>query len=216
MNSELTFAAALLMGLAGSLHCVGMCGGIVGTLAVGVPEWVQQDRWRLMGWLLAYNAGRLFSYMTAGALAGGLGSQMFGLLPAGQGRAAGGLIAGLFLAALGLYLAGWWQGLAALERAGAGVWSRIEPFGRRLLPVRSSQHAFAVELLWGWLPCGLVYTALAWSLAAGSAASGALLMLAFGIGTLPMLLALGALVGRGALIFGVPPCYGSYSAQSSW
>ena len=92
---------------------------------------------------------------------------------------------------MGLYLAGWWRGLAALERAGSLVWRRIEPVGRRLLPVRSPAGALVLGLLWGWLPCGLVYSALAWAFASGGAGQGALVMLAFGAGTLPTLLALG-------------------------
>jgi uncharacterized protein len=97
--------------------------------------------------------------------------------------------------ALGLYLAGWWPGLTALERLGGKLWIRIEPFGRRFLPVDHPLKALAAGLVWGWLPCGLVYSALAWSMTTGSAAQGALLMFFFGLGTLPMLLAIGTATG---------------------
>jgi hypothetical protein len=101
------------------------------------------------------------------------------------------LIAALFMIALGLYLGGWWQGLSRLEQAGGRLWRYLEPAGRRLLPVRTPVHALGVGLIWGWLPCGLVYSVLVWAMSAGSAAQGALLMLSFGLGTLPALLAMG-------------------------
>ena len=97
---------------------------------------------------------------------------------------------------LGLYLAGWWPALAAVEKLGGRLWRHLEPLGRRLLPVRNPLQAFGLGLIWGWLPCGLVYAALAWALASGSAATGAVRMLAFGLGTLPMLLALGTAAER--------------------
>jgi hypothetical protein len=102
------------------------------------------------------------------------------------------VVAGGFMIALGLYLSGWWVGLTRLEQWGARLWRRIEPYGRKLLPVRHPASALGLGFVWGWLPCGMVYSVLAWSLAAGSASAGASLMLAFGLGTLPMLLALGA------------------------
>lgn len=106
------------------------------------------------------------------------------------------LFAGLFMVALGLYLAGWWRGLARIERAGGVFWRRLEPLGRRFLPVTSPAQAFGVGLVWGWLPCGLVYSVLVWALASGSALDGALLLLSFGIGTLPTLLLMGVAAAR--------------------
>jgi hypothetical protein len=174
-----------------------MCGGIVAALAFSLPAerrgWVRAA----LPYLLAYNAGRITSYALAGAAFGGLGA---GALAALGGlklaEAALSAIAGLFMVALGLYLAGWWRGLLRLEAAGGHLWRRIQPLGRGLLPVRRVRHAWALGLLWGWLPCGLVYSVLVWALAAGSAAGGALLMTSFGIGTLPTLLALGTVASR--------------------
>jgi sulfite exporter TauE/SafE len=97
----------------------------------------------------------------------------------------------LFLVLMGLYLAGWWNALSRVERFGGLLWRRIEPLGRGLLPVRSVHQGFALGLLWGWLPCGLVYSALVWTVAAGGALQGASLMFAFGLGTLPNLLLMG-------------------------
>ena len=92
-------------------------------------------------------------------------------------RGVGAVVAGLFMIALGLYLGGWWRGLALLERAGTGLWRRVQPLGRRLLPVDSVAKALAAGAIWGWLPCGLVYAALAWSLSAGGPLQGAALMI---------------------------------------
>jgi len=182
--------AAFLVGLLGGVHCVGMCGGIVGAVSVGLPG---QSRWPL---LLGYNAGRIASYALAGAVAGGLGLFFSGLLPVRHAQQALLVLAALFMILLGLYLGGWWPLLARLERLGGHLWKRIEPLGRGLLPVRRPGQALALGLLWGWLPCGLVYSVLIWSVTAGGAAQGALLMLAFGLGTLPNLLLMGAAAAR--------------------
>ncbi len=190
MVTELTVGAAFLVGLLGSTHCIGMCGGIVGALTLGIDDPVRKSSWRLPAFLLAYNSGRILSYTIAGGISGFLGGQ-FVKLEWDIDFPLGGIIAGLFMIALGLYLAGWWQALAVLEKSGAHLWKRIEPLGRRLLPVNSLLQAVALGMLWGWLPCGLVYAALAWSLTTADAGHGALLMLGFGMGTLPMLLLMG-------------------------
>jgi sulfite exporter TauE/SafE len=96
------------------------------------------------------------------------------------------------------------MGLLKLERAGGLLWRRIEPLGRRLMPVRSPAQALALGAVWGWLPCGLVYSVLVWSISSGSAGRGALLMLAFGIGTLPNLLAMGVFASAVAQLFRRP------------
>ena len=108
-----------------------------------------------------------------------------------QGFPLGRMIGGVVMILFGIYLAGWWQSLLWLEKAGAHLWKYIEPFGRRYIPVRSAAEAFLLGLVWGWLPCGMVYAVLALALASGSGAEGGLLMLAFGLGTLPALLSIG-------------------------
>jgi len=185
---------AFVVGLLGGVHCLGMCGGIVGALTLGQPRAraAEPGFWLLQ---LGYNLGRLASYMAAGALAGGLGLLLAGAGPLADAQKLLGILAGLFMIVLGLYLAGWWSGLAKVEQAGGVIWKRIEPLGRRLLPVRSPLHAFLLGMVWGWLPCGLVYSALIWSLSAGGVWQGALLMGAFGLGTLPNLLLMGAAAG---------------------
>lgn len=141
--------------------------------------------------VLAYNAGRIGSYMMAGALAGGLagGARTLSGLPALQ--AGGYWLANLMLVALGLYLMDAWRGLAQLEQGGRALWRHVQPLLRRLGPVDSPGKMFAAGSLWGWLPCGMVYSVLATAMLSGSSAAGASVMLAFGLGTLPMLLSLG-------------------------
>ncbi|WP_018868187.1 MULTISPECIES: sulfite exporter TauE/SafE family protein [unclassified Thioalkalivibrio] len=189
MGDPGTLLAALAVGILGGVHCLGMCGGIVGAISLGHGR-----RGPGFDLLLAYNLGRMGSYVIAGALAGWLGATLLGGLPAGQAILQG--FAAAFLILLGLYIGGWWPVLARLEQAGGVVWRRIEPLGRRLLPVRHAGQALLVGGLWGWLPCGLVYSVLAWSLSAGGATEGALLMAAFALGTLPNLLLMGVFAAR--------------------
>jgi len=172
-----------------------MCGGIVGTLTLGLPVGVRSSAPRLLPYQFAYNLGRIGGYTLAGALMGGIGQAAIAVLP--LQRALYTLAAG-FMILLGLYLAGWWQGLARIEGLGAGLWRRVEPLGRGLLPIRTLAQALGVGLVWAWIPCGLVYSILIWTLAAGSAARGAMFLLAFGLGTLPTLLGVGMLAGAAA------------------
>ncbi len=187
---EPTFLTALTLGFLGSTHCIGMCGGIVGALNAGLPAAERRSvRARLLHHL-AYNLGRITSYVIAGGLAGLVGAQAHRFASAGM-LPIGSLIAGIFMIALGLYLAGWWRALAGLETIGGYLWRWIRPFGRWFLPVRNPLHAYGLGLIWGWLPCGLVYAALALAVISAAPQLGAWSMLGFGIGTLPMLLVIG-------------------------
>ncbi len=191
MELEVGYLGAFLVGLLGGVHCVGMCGGIVGALTLGLPE-AQRSGWGQLPYQLAYNLGRIASYTLAGALVGGLGLLLAGMMPVYLAQRALQGLAAVFMIALGLYLAGWWMGLRRVEQAGGSIWRRLEPFGRKLLPVRSPAQALLLGLVWGWLPCGLVYSVLIWTVSAGGVLEGAGLMLAFGLGTLPNLLLMGA------------------------
>ena len=185
---ESTYLSLFLIGLLGGTHCVGMCGGIVGALSMG------GGRRGALQW--AYKAGRIASYASAGALAGVLGEAgvaLSGTLPA---RLVLFLLANLMLVALGFYLMGATRALGFAERLGQNLWRHIQPLTRRFLPARTAWQAFPLGMLWGWLPCGLVYSALAMSLTSGSALRGAGMMLAFGVGTLPTLLLAGMLAVR--------------------
>jgi uncharacterized protein len=183
---ELSLMSAFLVGLLGGGHCVGMCGGIVGAVSMHLPQSKSKAPF-----LLAYNAGRILSYTLAGAIAGLVGASSFFLqhvLPIQQLLYS---ISSLMLIALGLYLAGIWHGVTYLESTGKAIWKTLQPFSKRYIPVQNFRQAFILGGLWGWLPCGLVYSVLIAAIATGSAVSGGLLMLAFGLGTLPTLLTMG-------------------------
>lgn len=191
MTPDLLYPAAFLIGLTGGVHCFGMCGGIVSALTLGLPPTPGHPLRTRLPFLLAYNLGRIISYVTAGTLAGGVGAWAAHLMSVHHAQLGLQVIAGLFMILLGLYLAGWPGMLSRLERVGGVLWRRVEPLGRRLLPVRTLSQALGMGLVWGWLPCGLVYSVLVWAVGAGGAREGGLLLLSFGLGTLPTLLAMG-------------------------
>jgi len=200
--TEMSYLTAFVVGLLGGAHCVGMCGGIVSALTFGLP---QEQRGRLaamMPFQLAYNLGRITSYVVAGAVMGALGMLIAELMPVYYAQHVLLAVAGIFMILLGLYLGGWWMVLNRLEQAGGALWRRIEPISRRLLPVRTPGQALVVGMIWGWIPCGLVYSMLVTAVAAGSALQGAALMLAFALGTLPTLLSMGMLAGAAARLAG--------------
>jgi len=182
---EFSLLAALLAGLLGGVHCVGMCGGIVAAFSFRADGSTPPFRLHL-----AYNLGRVFSYAIFGALAGTLGAslKLAEFLPV---QTLLYVLAQVVMILLGLYLAGWSQWVLIFERAGGALWQRVKPLFQKLLPVKSMPQAVLAGMAWGWLPCGLVYSILVSALAAGSATSGAALMLVFGIGTLPNLLGMG-------------------------
>jgi len=210
---SLSLMSAFLLGLFGGVHCASMCGGIVALLGARhrmMPLRLQSGGTAVAtiqsGTLLqfAYNAGRIGSYTVAGALAGTVGSAAWmaeRVLPVQQ---ASFVAANLVLIVLGLALTGGFRRLRVLARFGAGAWKRVAPFASRLLGATSVPGAFAAGAAWGWVPCGMVYGVLAAALVSGSGAQGALLMLAFGVGTLPNLLALGLAAQRVSRWFALP------------
>ena len=181
--------SAFVLGLLGGGHCLGMCGGLMGALTMAIPAEQRGKRLRL---LVAYNLGRVLSYAAAGLLVG-LAGWAVAKSPAAMALR---VVAALLLIAMGLYLAGWWSGLTRIETMGRGLWRHIQPVASRLMPVRNMPQALFLGTLWGWLPCGLVYSTLLWSASQGDALDSALLMLAFGIGTWPVLLATGLAAER--------------------
>lgn len=188
-------AAAWLTGLAGgSGHCIGMCGGILAALGTH-----QQRGLRGMLVLLSAHLGRVSGYSAAGAIIGALGSGIAAGLIGDRGPIILRYIAAAVLALIGLQLLLGRPLLRALERGGNAVWLRLAPLLRHLLPPRTVPRAFGAGLLWGWLPCGLVYAQLGVAAAAGSALQGAAVMAVFGVGTLISLSVLSALLHAAGL-----------------
>jgi sulfite exporter TauE/SafE len=191
MDSPQSIAAAFAVGLFGTMHCIGMCGGIIGALSMSLPEQVRANRPWLLTYIGAYNLGRIISYAIAGFAVGYIGSAAAGYTDMSDGPSLLRHTGAVMMIAIGLYLAGWFPQLSIVERLGQPIWKRLEPVGRKLIPVSSLPKALLYGLIWGWLPCGMVYFVLVWALTAGSAIDGALTMAAFGLGTLPSLMAAG-------------------------
>ncbi len=189
--------AGLMAGALSGVHCAAMCGGIVGAHAAipikVIPIAAPSTQQRPLTRNLAFNAGRIASYTLAGALVGSISAATFVIHDSMVLRQGLFMLANVMLIALGLYLAGLWRGITLLERGGALLWHRIQPFAAALLatPRPTLRHSLTLGALWGWIPCGLVYAMLVSALASGTAAHGALIMFAFGLGTLPNLMALG-------------------------
>ncbi len=227
---ELTlFISAVLIGLMGSGHCLGMCGGIAGAhsfstpsrsgqrstsygqlknasqnITVGSghliagtgtsdPENLSQARptatsTSLLSTLVVFNIGRLTSYALIGFLAGGLGAalalNMTALIVLRS-------LAAMMLVLMGLHVGNWWSGLVKVEKLGSGIWRFLSPKAEKLRQEKGIVAEFGLGMIWGWLPCGLVYSALTWSMTSADPRIAALLMFGFGLGTLPSMIAAG-------------------------
>jgi uncharacterized protein len=184
MNTGIALSL-FLAGLLGGLHCVGMCGGIFGALSS------DGNAGQLR---LSLHIGRILSYGVLGAVVGSLGSMAAIFekwVPVQIGVY---VFANALLLMVGCYLLGWHKPIARVESWGGKLWQSIAPITRALIPLRTCPRAFSVGLLWGFMPCGLVYGALAMALLSGSAMNGGAMMLMFGLGTLPNLLAAGAVL----------------------
>lgn len=198
--------AAFTLALLGGLHCAGMCGGFVGALQVNRSRDASAARLAA-----GYHAGRITSYTAAGALVGTLGGALYAadVLPVQIVL----LVAGsLMLLAIGGALFGRAAWLKRIEPLGLGVWKLVGPLARRVYPPRSGRQALLAGLAWGWIPCGMVYAALPLALVAGGPWQGAGVMLAFGLGTLPNMLAVDVAVTR---LSGAHP-EGTLAAAQAW
>ncbi len=179
-------AAAFVTGFLGSAHCFGMCAGISGLFAINAE--VQSLKIQLPK-AIAYNAGRVLTYALLGLLVAALGKTAVSSIPdlAAPIR----LASGLLIILVGLQLAFNWRILSPLETAGSKIWQRIAPAARGLVPVRTIAQALGLGLIWGWLPCGLVYSVLLLAATTTEPVNGALVMIAFGLGTMPAMIATG-------------------------
>ena len=179
---DLNFLSAFVIGLLGGGHCIAMCGGITTMLTSALP----QHQTSKLPYIISYNIGRIFSYSLIGAIAGFTGS----LAIKNLGFPILGLkvLAGMFLILLGLYIGQWLMWLTKVEFIGKRIWQFLSPLSKKLIPINTIPKSLFLGALWGWLPCGLIYSTLTWSLASGSPVNGALIMTFFGLGTLPALL----------------------------
>lgn len=196
MTDLAIFVAGLGVGFFASAHCVAMCGGICSALSFALPAGRPWLRLRIV---LGYNIGRIFSYVLMAVLFTGLSvwlAKSFGPEVTKTYLSSLRLVAGILLIAMGLYLASWWLGLQKLEQAGQILWRKIAPITQKLTPVKRVATAIIFGAVWGWLPCGLVYSALTLAIAQGTINGAAITMLGFGLGTLPAVLATGLLAER--------------------
>lgn len=186
MNYDITFFTLFLLGFFGGTHCVGMCGGLSSAFALQLPPHLNR-----LGLIVLLNLGRISSYVLIGLIVGLVGQVGISLDDTRWLQNGLYVAANVLLLLLGLYLAGLSTAATQIERIGRPIWKRLNPILNRLLPIKSVPACFGVGMLWGWLPCGLVYSASLYALGSGNAVQGGLYMLAFALGTLPNLLAMG-------------------------
>ena len=186
----MTFLSALLLGLLASAHCAGMCGGLQSVLQ---QSFVIRSRQQAAVHLLALNLGRLSVYIIFGALFGALGSKLLGVIDIPELTRTARLMAALVLIALGLQLLlSNTKPFQMIERIGAQLWQVV----RQLHPkdgADSLSRSYQLGLIWGFLPCGLVYGVLLTALFANNAIEGGFTLLGFGLGTLPAMILTGSL-----------------------
>lgn len=190
--SDLTtpLATALLAGLLGSVHCLGMCSGISGLFAVRA---VARSPLSQLPMALTYNFGRILSYALLGAIVATFGSTLLAAIPTIAAPVR--LLSGLIIVLIGLQIAFDWRILKPIERMGGVLWQKIVPAAQGLIPVSTLPRALGLGLLWGLLPCGLVYSILLLAAMSANTLSGGTIMIAFGLGTMPAML----LTGIGAV-----------------
>jgi hypothetical protein len=186
-----SYVTAFLLGLFSTVHCIAMCGSVIGALTLSLPVEVRESQRRMLPFVFNYNLGRLVSYGMAGLIVGLLSSPLAAI----NGHVVLRVLSVIVMVAMGLYLAGWFPKFARMERIGAPIWRCLQPIGQKFLPVKSKSQALFLGLVWGWLPCGLVYAALAVAATAGDPIKASLVMLAFGAGTLPAVMGAGLFTG---------------------
>ena len=179
------------MGLFSAFHCLGMCGSIIGSLTLSLKREIRENKRLLLPFVASYNTGRVLSYSMAGMLAGFAENVLTIPFGEGHGHRILQILSAIVMLGAGLHIGGWFPRFAYIEKFGNIVWRRIEPYGRRLVPVETLPRAFVFGMVWGWLPCGLVYTALALAATTGDVFRSTFTMLAFGLGTMPAVMGVG-------------------------
>lgn len=181
--------AAFMMGFLGSPHCLGMCGGLVTAFGLSM-QGVSAGKKRAL--IAVYHFGRLLSYAMLGIVAGLIGTAV--LEPLMMGNSLPRILLGLVLVLIGVAMLGV-PLLNKLEKVGMKFWQWLAPLRQKIFPLTTFPRALTAGLLWGYLPCGLVYGALLMAVVGHDVATGAVLMFAFGLGTVPMLVATQETVG---------------------
>lgn len=168
------------MGLAGSLHCAGVCGGVASSLliATAAPDAVPSAR---AAALLKIQIGRTLSYALCGALVGGVGAGFAGLLNLAGVQPVTRIAAACALVWAGCSIAGFAPSFASLDRVLASTSNAWPAATRRI----RNAHPVALGIVWGFAPCGMVYAALLNAMLSGSLLSGAEFMAGFGLATIP-------------------------------
>lgn len=186
-----SYITAFLLGLFSTVHCLAMCGSVIGALTLSLPADVRESQRKMLPYVFNYNMGRILSYTMAGAIVGLLSSPLAHF----NGHVILRYLSVGVMIGMGLYLAGWFPKFAKMEGIGAPIWRWLQPIGQRFLPVKAFSQAFWLGMVWGWLPCGLVYAALAVAATVGEPVKAALVMLSFGLGTLPAVMSAGLFTG---------------------
>jgi len=185
------FLAAILIGLLGAGHCLGMCGGIASAITFSGNK--TESKLRTFSSVGLYNLGRISSYALAGAIFAGSSAAVMQLMGGKEALIYLRMFAAVLMLFLALYISRIWFGLLKLEQMGNYLWRFIKPLAQHFIPLKHPVFAFPLGFFWGWLPCGLVYSTLSWAATGGTAIHGFIVMLGFGLGTLPAMISVGSL-----------------------
>ncbi len=195
--------AMFFMGLMSSAHCIGMCGGIACALSLPSSDKVftptrtlTSPLFQQLTPLFFYNLGRLLSYAIIGGLLGGLVATLTDLSDFTYQLGILRFIAALLLLLVALHISQLWDGINLIEKGGKRIWTIISPLAFYFMPLRRNAHALPLGMIWGWLPCGMVYSALSVAATTANSLSASLTMLAFGFGTLPAMLLVGGMAEK--------------------
>ncbi len=187
-DSLITVTACFFIGLMSALHCLGMCGGISTLLSFGTDANVPDRRFKSVIISAVYNIGRIFSYAVIGLMVGLISKLSVQKIFVANGHVYLQLLSSLMLIMIALHLLGWFSKLSVLEKIGGLLWKKIQSIAKIFLPIDSLLKAFLIGSLWGWLPCGLVYSVLLLAATASEPVESMIYMLSFGLGTLPAMM----------------------------
>ena len=188
MHDNISFTLAFILGLSSSFHCIAMCGGIISALSLSLPAETRNKPLQLASLVCAYNFGRITSYSIAGGIVGFLAYLSPLSTMTSSAYLVFQLVAAGFLVALGLHIAGWLPQMKRIESIGLSLWKYLQPVGKHFIPANTIPRSVMIGMIWGWLPCGLVYSVLLWTISSSDPVKGALYMFIFGLGTLPSML----------------------------